>query len=150
MAPKVMTTPKIEANCKICPEIKRCKHENHPLANQTSSKGPRYQTIFLCTVLHPHFHRFPDYVCLDEPCGECSDSNRYPCGNSCIPLTEICPLSGLCSSSMFQCGDLCIPLAAACDGKVDCVDGSDEESCVDKSGAWLCHGAAQPRSQPCL
>ena len=36
-----------EANCNICPEIKRCEHENHPLTNQTSSNGPRYHSLSL-------------------------------------------------------------------------------------------------------
>ena len=40
-----------EANCSICPEIKQCEHENHPLTNQTSSNGPRYKSTSLHRVL---------------------------------------------------------------------------------------------------
>lgn len=33
----------------------------------------------------------------------------------------------LCDSTMFRCGDgTCIPLSYACDGELDCNDGSDE------------------------
>ena len=94
--------------------------------------------------------RFPDFVCSDEPCGECSDSDSFPCGNSCIFSNKLCPLSGLCSSSMFQCGDKCLPLANVCDGNAECEDGSDEEECKDQSGSWMCQGTIQQRSQPCL
>ena len=31
-----------EESCEQCPEIKKCQHLDHPLVNQTSSKGPRY------------------------------------------------------------------------------------------------------------
>jgi len=123
-----------EANCIICPKIKKCQHENHPLEYQTSSKGPR----------------FPEYVCEDEPCGECLDSDKFPCGDYCIPSDEICLLSGLCSSSAFKCGDECLPFTRVCDGRFDCADASDEENCKERNGSWMCQGTIQPRSQPCL
>ena len=31
-----------EASCSQCPEIRKCEYPQHPLANQTSSKGPGY------------------------------------------------------------------------------------------------------------
>eukprot|EP00091_Calanus_sinicus_P000178 TRINITY_DN10112_c0_g1_i1.p1 TRINITY_DN10112_c0_g1~~TRINITY_DN10112_c0_g1_i1.p1 ORF type:complete len:301 (-),score=65.27 TRINITY_DN10112_c0_g1_i1:173-955(-) len=82
-----------EASCNQCPEIRKCEHPQHPLANQTSSKGPG----------------FPEYVCKNEPCGECSDPDTFPCGNNCIPTDKICPLSGQCSPSRFQCGKSALP-----------------------------------------
>ena len=30
-----------ESKCSLCPELVRCEHKNHPLANQTASNGPR-------------------------------------------------------------------------------------------------------------
>merc|ERR1719317_1132632 len=44
----------------------------------------------------------------------------------------------------------CLDFANVCDGKVACGDGSDEENCKDQSGSWMCQGAIQQRSQPCL
>ena len=93
------------------------------------------------------FIRFPDYVCLDEPCGEYSDSDLFPCENTCIPTDQICHLSGRCSPSM--CGKECLDLAAVCDGKVDCEDGTDEAACDDNAGSWMCNGNIQSRSIPC-
>jgi len=122
-----------EASCNQCPEIRKCEHPQHPLTNQTSSKGPG----------------FPDYVCLDEPCGECSDPDTFPCGNTCIPTDQTCPLSGQCSPSRFQCGEECLDLARVCNGKVDCEDGRDEAACDDNMGSWICNGNIQSRAIPC-
>ena len=44
-----------EANCDICPEIKRCEHENHPVANQTSSNSPRCQKNYFHVLFCTHF-----------------------------------------------------------------------------------------------
>ena len=44
-----------EAICNICPKINKCQHEKHPLVNQTSSKGPRYE-IKDCDLLSSLMH----------------------------------------------------------------------------------------------
>ena len=107
--------------------------------------------LFDLNQLLRHFlPRFPEYVCEDEPCGECLDSDKFPCGDYCIPSDEFCLLSGLCSSSTFQCGDKCVPFTKVCDGRFDCADATDEENCKERNGSWMCQGTIQPRSQPCL
>ena len=97
--------------------------------------------------------RFPEYVCSSEPCGECADPDKYPCGNYCI-LNELkCPLTGHCSPTMFECGDQCLEPELVCDGKVDCTGkgGGDEQNCSNTyQGSWVCNGKFQSKTIPCL
>jgi hypothetical protein len=39
----------------------------------------------------------------------------------------------VCNKDGFRCGRQCVPKELVCDGKHDCLDGSDEDDCSSKN-----------------